>query len=266
MTTRIFITGGASGLGRELALRWARTGARVCIGDLNAARGRAVVDEINDAGGVGMFCACDVTRSQDLQDAADRVLEAWQGVDIVVNNAGVATAGLLNKEPIEQWQWILNINLLGVVRGCQVFAPIFRAQRSGYFVNIASMAGIVHPPAMGSYNAAKAAVVAFSETLRLELGDEIGVSVVCPGFFQTNLTESLRCADDSGAKAMNKLFSKARITAAQIADVVYQAVQERRYLVLPHADDRKAYWLKCFAPVGMYLKAMRKRTGRMVPR
>ncbi|WP_034349354.1 SDR family oxidoreductase [Noviherbaspirillum massiliense] len=261
MTTRIFVTGGASGLGREIALRWARTGARVCIGDLNDERGQGVAAEIAKMGGSALYRRCDVTKTEDLQAVADLLQREWGGVDIVVNNAGVATAGELSGETIEQWQWILNINLLGVVRGCQVFAPLFKAQGSGRFVNIASMAGLVHPPAMGSYNASKAAVVALSETLHLELAhDGIGVTVVCPSFFRTNLNESLRSSDPNAAVVMEKLFRKARITAPEIADRIFDAVRANRFLVLPHADDRKAYLMKCYAPVRTYLNIMAKMT------
>jgi NAD(P)-dependent dehydrogenase (short-subunit alcohol dehydrogenase family) len=263
MKTRIFVTGGASGLGREIALRWAREGAMVCIGDLNDARGKTVAAEIDAAGGIGLYLPCDVTRVEDLRMAAQTLGREWGGVDIVVNNAGVATAGTLESESIQQWEWILNINLLGVVRGCQVFAPVFRKQGCGHFVNIASMAGLVHPPAMGSYNAAKAAVVAFSETLRLELGaDNIAVTVVCPSFFQTNLTESLRSTDPNAAAMMKRLFTKARITAAGVADVVYTGVGEKRYLILPHQDDRKAHLIKRFLPINRYLKFMTRMTGK----
>jgi len=263
MSQKIFITGGASGLGREIALRWAREGAHVCIGDLNVERGNAVAAEIAKAGGIALFIPCDVTKTEDLQNVADRLLREWGGVDIVVNNAGVATSGTLESESLEQWQWILNINLLGVVRGCQVFAPLFRAQKSGHFINIASMAGLLHPPGMGSYNASKAAVVALSETLRLELApDNIGVSVVCPSFFQTNLIESLRSADPNAALVIQKLFRKARITAAEIADKIFFAVPAGRFLVLPHADDRKAHLIKRLMPTSMYLNWMMKITRK----
>lgn len=263
MSTRIFITGGASGLGREIALRWAREGARVCIGDLNAERGSSVEAEIRATGAQGVFFQCDVTKMEDLRAIADDLRAMWGGIDIVVNNAGVATAGRLESEALDDWQWVLNINLLGVVRGCQAFTPTFRAQGHGHFVNIASMAGLVHPPGMGSYNASKAAVVALSETLRLELGSEnICVTVVCPSFFQTNLAESLRSSDPNAGKVMNKLFSKARITAAEIADRVYFSVRNKRFLVLPHRDDRKDHMLKRFLPVSMHLNLMTKITGK----
>jgi len=266
MSDRIFITGGASGLGREIALRWARAGARVCIADLHDERGATVAAEIAQAGGTALFLHCDVTNGDDLHAAAQRLGAEWGGVDVVVNNAGVATAGVLNAEPIEQWQWILNINVLGVVRGCQAFAPMLRAQRRGHIVNIASMAGLVHPPGMGSYNASKAAVVAFSETLYLELAnDDVGVSVVCPSFFQTNLAESLRTTDPKAAAAVQRLLRKGRITAAGVADSIFNAVQDNRFLVLPHADDRKTYLMKCYLPVRTYLKKMLHLTRKSFP-
>ncbi|MGO4450096.1 SDR family oxidoreductase [Phyllobacterium sp. TAF24] len=259
MKKRIFVTGGASGLGREIALRWAREGALICIGDLNDARGQETLDLIKAAGGEGIYRHCDVTKLEDLQAVAGELLRQWGGVDVVFNNAGVGTAGALASETIEQWQWVLDINLLGVVRGCQAFAPVFKAQGKGHFVNTASMAGLVHPPMMGSYNAVKAAVVAFSETLRVELApNNIGVTVVCPSFFRTNLTESLR--SPAAAAKIERLFEKAPITAAEIADRIYRAVEANQYLVLPHAGDRKAYFFKRFMPVNAYLNFMTRKT------
>ncbi|MBA8876371.1 SDR family oxidoreductase [Phyllobacterium myrsinacearum] len=261
MKKRIFVTGGASGLGREIAVRWAREGALICIGDLNDVRGQETLDLIRAAGGEGIYRHCDVTKLADLQAVAAELQQTWGGVDVVFNNAGVATAGALTGETIEQWQWVLDINLLGVVRGCQAFAPVFKAQGKGHFVNTASMAGLVHPPMMGSYNAVKAAVVAFSETLRVELApNNIGVTVVCPSFFRTNLTESMRSNSPAAAQKIERLFEKAPITAAEIAERIYRAVETNQYLVLPHSGDRKAYWFKRLMPVNAYLNFMTKKT------
>lgn len=255
MQNRIFITGGASGLGREIALRWARQGAHVCIADVNDARGAEVLAEIAAQGGTGHFLRCDVTRLEDLEAAARWMKAQWGGADVVVNNAGVATCGALDEEPVDQWQWVLDINLLGVVRGCKAFAPLLRAQGSGHIVNIASMAGLVHLPRMGSYNAAKAGVVAFSETLHYEMvAHGVGVSVVCPAFFKTNLGESMRSTNPNAGVLLDKLFEKSPITAAQIAAQVEDAVRAKRFLVLPHRDDRIAYRIKSFLPVRGYLK------------
>ena len=166
MSQRIFITGGASGLGRALAERYTQAGARVCIGDIHEAR---LAETVAALGATASSIRCDVTREEDLQAAAAHVEKLWGGVDVVFNNAGVAQAGAIDTLPMEDWRLIFDINVLGVVRGCKVFTPLFRRQKSGHFVNIASMAGLLDVPFMSSYNASKAAVVSLSETLEHQL-------------------------------------------------------------------------------------------------
>ena len=140
-TKRVFITGGASGLGRALALRYARDGWRVCIADLNDERGASTRTELAAAGAVeALYRHADVTSEADLQAIADELARVWGGLDVLINNAGVAQAGAIEDVSLSDWEWILNINLLGVVRGCKVFTPIFKRQGSGHIVNIASMA------------------------------------------------------------------------------------------------------------------------------
>jgi NAD(P)-dependent dehydrogenase (short-subunit alcohol dehydrogenase family) len=130
------------------------------------------------------FLPCDVTKETDLAAAAQWLETNWGGVDVVINNAGVAAAGGIADYELPDWEWILDINLLGVVRGCKVFTPLFRRQGGGRFINIASMAGLMNLPKMAPYNASKAAVISLSETLAYELAaDNIKVSVVCPSFF-----------------------------------------------------------------------------------
>ncbi len=251
---RVFVTGGASGLGRELALRFAAAGWRVAIGDVN--EGRAA--ETGAALGPGaLVLRCDVTREEDLAAAAARLEERWGGVDVVVNNAGVADAGGIDEVPDERWRWILEVNLLGVVRGCRAFTPLFRRQGRGWFVNVASMAGLLDVPLMASYNASKAAVVSLSETLQNELeGDGIGVTVVCPGFFRTHLGESLRTGSPGLRAAMEGLFARSPVTAAQIADQVFRAVERGAFQVLPHPAGRRAWLLKRLLPRRLYRAAV----------
>lgn len=167
--TRIAITGAASGLGRELALRWARAGARVALGDINGERLAAVAREVSAAGGTALMQKCDVRLADDMNALVDTCAQSWGGLDIFVNNAGVAGGGSFEKLTDEDWQWLLDINLMGVVRGARAVAPLFRSQGSGHIVNIASMAGLLAPPGMSSYNVAKTGVVSLSETLHGEL-------------------------------------------------------------------------------------------------
>lgn len=249
MRQRVFITGGASGLGKALALRYARDGARVCIGDLNVEAGEAVVAEIDRLGGEGCFTPCDVRRISDLEKARDLLEKRWGGVDIVVNNAGVAAAGRIEETSIADWEWILDINVLGVVRGCKVFTPLFKTQGHGHFVNIASMAGLMLAPLMGSYNVSKAGVIALSETLRQELGDDgIGISCVCPAFFQTNLTQSMRSDIPGIQQNVNKLMKRSNVTADDVAEAIHGAVAKGDFWVLPHTNERRLWYVKRYTP------------------
>ncbi|WP_257446408.1 SDR family oxidoreductase [Archangium lipolyticum] len=263
-TRRIFITGGASGLGRAIALRFARAGWRVCVADVNDARGAETVAALTVLTSHAHYLRCDVTREEDLRAASEWLAANWGGVDVVVNNAGVAQAGAIEDVELSDWQWILDINLLGVVRGCKVFTPMFKRQGHGHFVNVASMAGLLDVPKMSSYNASKAAVVSLSETLQNELADDhIGVSVVCPSFFKTNLAESMRTSDPGLRKAMGKLLDRSPITADDIAGQVFQAVEKRGFYVLPHREGRQAWLMKRLLPRGLYASFMQKRTRRM---
>ncbi len=256
---RIFVTGGASGLGRAIATRYARAGYRVCIGDVHEERGEETRAAVEGVASDALFVRCDVTREQDLASVAEQLVERWGGVDIVVNNAGVAQAGAIEHVPLSDWEWITNINLFGVVRGCKVFTPVFKRQGSGRFVNVASMAGLLDVPNMGAYNASKAAVVSLSETLQNELApSNIAVHVVCPSFFKTNLGESLRTHDPKIRARMSQLLERSAIDADDIADAVFEAVRSEEFYVLPHPEARKAWLAKRLFPRRLYRKMFAK--------
>jgi NAD(P)-dependent dehydrogenase (short-subunit alcohol dehydrogenase family) len=265
---RIFITGGASGLGRALAERYARESWRVCIGDIHEPRGVETVAALRQAGvREAHFLRCDVTRSEDFAAAATWLSEHWGGVDVVVNNAGVAASGGIDENTMEDWSWIVDINLLGVVRGCQAFTPLFRRQGSGHFVNVSSMAGLVHPPLMSAYCATKAAVVALSETLRLELANErIDVSVVCPAFFRTNLAQGMRPGNPQLQDMTRRLVEKARLGAPEIADRVFRGVQRRELHILTHPDAKLFWMLKRLMPSALYVRLMQRATRGILRR
>lgn len=261
---RVFITGGAAGLGRALAECFAREGARVCIGDLQEAVGRETVATLNALGGQAHFLPCDVTREADLQAAADWLQAQWGGVDVVVNNAGVAQMGGIADVSLADWQWIVDINLLGVVRGCKVFTPLFRRQGGGTFLNIASMAGMIHLPEAAAYNATKAAVVALSETLQIELErDGIHVSVACPAFFRSDLARHMRAATPDAERTTQRLVERARVGADEIARLIHAGLKKREYHILTHAEGRQAWRLKRWLPYSVYLGTLRKRMARL---
>lgn len=264
---RVFITGGASGLGRALAERFARAGGRVCIGDLDEARGAETVAALAALGAEAHFLPCDVTRDGDLEEAARWLEERWGGVDVVVNNAGVAVSGGIADVPLADWRWAVDVNLLGVVRGCRAFTPLLRRQGGGHLVNVASMAGLVHPPMMSAYNATKAAVVALSETLRLELaGDAILVTVVCPGFFRSGLAESARASDPGIEGVTRALVVRSRRSAAEVAELVHRGIERGEAHVLTHRDGKAAWMLKRLLPFPLYLRFLERGSRRMLSR
>ena len=264
---RIFITGGASGLGRALAERYARAGWRVCIGDLDVERCAEVLAAIRVHSPHSHALACDVTREDALQAAADWLQREWGGVDVVINNAGVAQMGGIAETTLDDWRWAVDINLLGVVRGCKVFAPLLRTQGGGQLVNIASMAGLVHMPNAAAYNATKAAVVALSETLQLELEpDGIGVSVVCPAFFRTDLARNMRAANPQLEGMTKRLVERARMGADEIAERIFAGIERGDPHILTHPEARRFWRLKRMLPYRWYLALMRRQLAQVAAR
>ncbi|MDP2226252.1 MAG: SDR family oxidoreductase [Moraxellaceae bacterium] len=243
---RLLITGAGSGLGRAMALAWSARGARVLVADIAEAPAQETVALCTAAGAAeAHYLKLDVTHEADFVAAAAWVQAHWSGLDILVNNAGVAGGGTVDGISETDWEWIININLLGVARGCRVFTPLFKQQQAGQFVNIASMAGLLNPPGMASYNVSKAGVVALSETLTSELSPwNIRTLVVCPSYFQTNLDSSLRTHDPAMKAALSKLLTSSDITADDIAAGIVAAVDSHASLYLPHEKARAAWQMK----------------------
>ncbi|NUR07015.1 MAG: SDR family NAD(P)-dependent oxidoreductase [Nocardioidaceae bacterium] len=239
---RVLVTGGASGLGAALVDRFAERGARVVSADLSGRAGaRAPEGPDNSV----VERALDVTSDADWDAARAWVEQEWGGLDVLVNNAGIAGGGRLELCSIDEWQRIIDVNLLGVVRGTQTFVPMMKRQGSGRVVNTASLAGLVHPPGMGSYNAVKAAVVAFSETMSHELAPYgVGCTAVCPSYFRTNLMSSLSGADTDLAEQITRLVEKSPISADDIAVAVLDGLDRGLDVVLPDEPARAAYALK----------------------
>ncbi len=243
---RVLITGGASGLGQALARQYAARGARVLVTDL-APDADALLPTSATDGDVA-YLQLDVRDASAWEKAESWVVEHWGGLDVLVNNAGVGAGGRIDLVPFEDWEWIVGINLLGVVKGCQTFVPLFKEQRSGRIVNVASIAGLVHVPGMASYNTVKAGVVALSETLLHELAPfGVDVSVVCPSFFRSNLGASiLRGSDVPLERSGASLVSGARASADVIAARTIGAIDKGRFLVLPSHEGRLAWYAKRF--------------------
>jgi NAD(P)-dependent dehydrogenase (short-subunit alcohol dehydrogenase family) len=248
--TRVLVTGGASGLGAALAAAYRERGAEVLVADLlEPAEGDHVV--------------LDVRSDDDWAAAVAWTEEHWGGLDVLVNNAGVAGGGRLDVATLDEWRWITEINLFGVVRGTRAFVPRFKRQRSGTIVNIASLAGLVHPAGMASYNAVKAGVVAFTETVGHELA-EYGVTahVVCPSYFRTGLVDAMQGSDVAVGEIIGALVANAPLGPEEIATAVLDAVDRGEELILPDEAARGAYQLK-LSDREAYDAVMRKQAAHL---
>ncbi len=238
---RVLITGAASGLGAALADAFEARGDRVLRTDVRGERGLETGLRPSSTAVLGL----DITSDDDWAAALAHVEETWGGLDVLVNNAGVAGGGRLDVATHDEWQWIFDINLFGMVRGLRTFVPMLKQQGSGALVNVASLAGLVHPAGMASYNAVKAAVVALTETAGHELAAHgITAHAVCPGFFRTNLMDSLQGADAALGQVMSRLVTDSPISAESVAAAVLAGLDAGDELIVPDEPARGAVALK----------------------
>jgi NADP-dependent 3-hydroxy acid dehydrogenase YdfG len=255
---RVLITGAGSGLGRALAKRYAADGFAVCCADIKAERAAETAAMLAGAGHIALEVDVGVDRS--VEAMRDQARERWDSIDVVINNAGVASGGGLMDATMDEWHWMLNINLLGVVRGCRAFVPWLTAQRRGQIINVASFAALAGAPNIMTYGVAKGGVVTLSEQLRAELHDTgVKVSVVCPSFFKTNLLENFGGNDARMKAVAGKLMESATVSADDVADHIYEAARRGRFLILPTPGEPLRWRLKRFAPE-TYFKQLLKMT------
>jgi len=257
------ITGAGSGLGAAMAARFAAAGWRILVTDRELARAEEIAAQLPGDGHEAH--ELDVTRDDQWRALVGRVDALEGGLELLVNNAGVATGGMLGDTPLEDWQWVLEINLMGVVRGCHHFVEHFRARRRGHIVNVASWAGLAGAPGIASYGTAKTAVVGFSEMLRAEMKPfRVEVSVLCPAFVKTRLTESMRAPDDSYAARVQRWMEKSGIAAEDVAETVFRAVESPRFLLLTHPETRWQYRLKRWFPE-LYFRMLMRQMKKLAP-
>ena len=250
---RVLVTGGSSGLGASLVAAYVGRGARVLNCDPQEPDQASPVE----------YLRLDVRSDDDWATAVAWTEEHWGGLDVLVNNAGVAGGGRIDVATMDEWQWITEINLFGVVRGTRAFVPTFKRQRSGRVVNVASLAGLVHPAGMASYNAVKAGVVAFTETTGHELA-EYGVTahVVCPSYFRTGLVDAMQGSDEAVGAVIGALVANAPLGPDDIARAVLEGVDRGEELILPDDAARAAYRLK-LDDRAAYDDVMRKQAARL---
>jgi NAD(P)-dependent dehydrogenase (short-subunit alcohol dehydrogenase family) len=238
------ITGGGSGFGLAMGHKFAAEGMAVVLADID----EAALDEA--AAGIAgdvMTHRADVTKFEDLEALAAAAIERYDRVNIVCNNAGVAGFGGMLEMSISDWQWVIDVDLMGVVHGVKAFLPHLVDHGDGHIVNTASVAGMLTQPGMSAYNAAKFGVIALSESLFYELElleSTVGVSVLAPAWVQTRIFEADRYrpgAESPEGKVaelvrplMVKFAERGRLTADDIADNVVEGVKANQFYILPH--------------------------------
>jgi NAD(P)-dependent dehydrogenase (short-subunit alcohol dehydrogenase family) len=251
------VTGGASGIGLAMAQRFAGEGMKVVLADVEEqALGKAVA-EMSERGADVLGVPTDVSDADAVARLRDETLSKHGKVHLICNNAGVGGGGLLWETSLEDWQWVLGVNLWGVVHGIRTFVPVMIEQdEPAHVINTASIAGLISPPGIGIYNATKHAVVALSETLHLELmmrGAKVKVSVLCPAWVRTNIAdadrnrpEALRpgAAEPSAeVQAVDQAMRQVIATGmppSEVADKVLEAVRAEQLYILTHPALNKA--------------------------
>ncbi len=264
--TSAVVTGAGSGIGRAFAVELAARGGRVVCSDISLARAEETASHIRASGGSALALICDVSQLEEVISLA-LAAEDWFGTpaDLVVNNAGVASGGsVIGETPIEDWRWTVGTNLWGVVHGCHVFVPRFRAAGRGGVINVASAAAFAAAPQMGAYNVTKAGVLAVSETLAGELWRTgIGVTVACPTFVATKIAADGRLTV-SGREMTNQLMARGKVSAEGVARLTLDGHERGRLYVLPQADAKVLWRVKRHFP-GLYARAVGA-GGRMAGR
>ncbi|MCB0996747.1 MAG: SDR family NAD(P)-dependent oxidoreductase [Acidimicrobiales bacterium] len=250
------ITGGASGMGRAFANRFGRAGCRLVLADVEQPPLDAAVDELRSEGIEAVGVVTDVSSESDMDELAATALDTFGTVNLVFNNAGVGGGGPVAGLTTADWQWVLGVNVWGVIHGLRVFLPHLLEHGDGHIVNTGSVAGHTSYPGAAPYNASKHAVVTISETLYHELHElqsSVGVSVLCPGLVSTNILNSHRNrpeqlrsplippepteAQVAGSQLVQELFAHAKKPEA-VADLVFDAVRDRQfYIFTDHVYD-----------------------------
>jgi len=242
-----FITGGASGIGLGMAMAFAEAGMKIVLADIDDARAKSAAQQMSDAGAKTVGLHLDVTDPAAWEQAARSAESAFGEIDLLCNNAGVA--GVIKpvaEIPIEEWRWLTEVMLFGVVHGLQCLVPRMKAKGGGHIVNTSSVGGLSPVPMFGEYVAAKHAVVGISTTLRSEVkADNIGVSVLCPGAVKTSLGESTlrqrpsRAVSTGNRSDLIKNLNWRYIEPIEAGRIVLSGIRANRAFIFTHAEDRK---------------------------
>ena len=245
------VTGGAGGLGRAMAMHFAREGMHVALADIDQASLDVTAAELRALGVQAIGIRTDVSKATEVDALAARVVTELGGVHVVCNNAGISPLGAAWENTLADWEWMLGVNLWGVIHGVRAFTPLLLAQDEGHIVNTATVAGLINPPGSAMYNVTKHAVVALTETLFHDLAgrnSKVGCSVLCPAYVPTGIADSERSrpaalANPGATKSaeqqaredmLKKAVRSGRLSADDIGAAVLAAVKEERFYILTH--------------------------------
>jgi len=249
------LTGGASGFGLECARIGAALGMNLVIVDVQADALKQAHDELKGLGATVMAKKVDVSNANAMNELANAVFERFGAPHFVFNNAGVGAGGLVWENTVQDWEWLLGVNLWGVIHGVRLFTPMMLEAAKqdphyqGHIVNTASMAGLLTPPNMGIYNVTKHAVVSLTETLYQDLklvSDQVSASVLCPYFVPTGINSSERNRPEGlkpqaltqsqiiGQAMSDKAVSSGKVSAAQVAQMVFDAMHADQFYIYSH--------------------------------
>jgi len=254
----VLVTGAGSGIGKETVLAFARRGANVAICDVNEAGLEQTAQQIRSLGRDVLARRVDVANRQEMQDFAAAVHQQVEAVDILMNNAGVGLGAGFLDTTLDDWNWIISINLLGVVHGCHFFIPAMVArQRGGHVVNVASAAAFMATAPLSAYGTTKFAVLGLSEALRDELTPHrIGVTAVCPGIINTAITTSspLRGPDatDAARQVLVEMYQRRNYGPERVAANILKAVQRNRAVAPVSPEAWFIYFLTRFVPSAVF--------------
>ncbi len=243
------VTGGGSGIGSGICRALAGEGVKVVVSDIDDAAAAQIADSIRGDGGTAIAVRTDVSQRADVEALARRTIAELGRVDIVCNNAGVLVGGPILETTEDDWQWLLSVNMMGVVHGSQVFAPLFLERGEGHIVNTASVGGFLSFSTLAIYCATKYAVVGYSEALHMELAPRgVGVSILCPGMVRTNLSTSDRSRPahfgDAGGSSKELGDLSQGMEPIEVGGHVVRGIKANAPFIFTHSDFRGMFQQK----------------------
>lgn len=256
------VTGAASGIGRAMAERFADEGMKVVLADVEEGALSKAEAELREKGAEVLSVRTDVSKGADIEKLAQETLDAFGGVHVLCNNAGVSdTGGMTWQKSLNDWEWVMGVNLWGVIHGVRIFLPIMMERgEEGHIVNTASVAGLMCAPGLNIYGVTKHAVVSLSESLYLELqgaGSKIGVSVLCPGWVNTRIADADRNRPpdlakpvqeaDPNQEAMRQMVRgllASGLSPEAVADHVFNAVRDNQFYIITHPEMKRVIELR----------------------